>query len=142
MKEAPSADDAELFRRAVEALDDVPDKDTEAHFEAPKPPRVPRRRRPPRRTRDNPDAVLDLHGMKAAEARARLRHFIAWARRHGEKTVLVITGKGLRSPGGVSVIKEDLERWVQNEGATHLDAWSEAPRHLGGRGAYLLYLRR
>lgn len=133
--------EAELFLRAVEALERVPDKDTAARQPDEAMPRRPSRRRPLRRASKDPDCVLDLHGKKAAEARTMLTHFVERARHHGERTVLVITGKGLRSPGGIAVIKEELERWARQEGTAYLKSWSEAPRHLGGRGAYVLHLR-
>ena len=40
------------------------------------------------------DAHIDLHGLRQAEAHARLRTFLANASAAGLKTVLVITGKG------------------------------------------------
>jgi DNA-nicking Smr family endonuclease len=47
------------------------------------------------------DASIDLHGMGAEEARQRLLRFLATARLHGHRTILVITGKGA-SPYGSS----------------------------------------
>lgn len=132
--------DKDLFLEALERLEEVPDKDRLA---AKSPPRRKVERRPPdKRLTKAPAALLDLHGLKAEAARASLDRFIRKIHREGERRALVITGKGLRSPGGVAVLKEELERWVKEEGAAFLEAYSEAPRPLGGRGAYVLYIRR
>ncbi len=132
--------DQDLFLRALESLEEVPDKDRLVTLEAPR--RRVEKRSPDKRRTQAPQAVLDLHGRKVEEARGALTRFVEQLRREGERTALVITGKGLRSPGGVAVLKEELERWVRKEGSSHLEAYSEAPRALGGRGAYILYLRR
>lgn len=135
-------DDAEraLFLNSLDALDEIPDKD--ARTPAPNRPLGSMRRRPVRRSQIEPDAVLDLHGMKAEEARHALGRFVQSARHRGDSHVLVITGKGLRSEGGKSVLKLEVERWIRRAGTSQVEAWSEAPRRLGGRGAYLLELRR
>lgn len=132
--------DRDLFLEALERLEVVPDKDLSPEGKAGG--RRVQRRPPDKRLTEAPAAILDLHGKRAEEAFEALDRFVQQSRLEGERTALVITGKGLRSPGGVAVLKETLERWVRNEGAGNLDAYSEAPRALGGRGAYVLYLRR
>ena len=48
-----------------------------------------------------PVATLDLHGFKTEQARQRLRGFLErGARQHSGQPILVITGKGSRSPDG------------------------------------------
>ena len=132
--------DQELFLQALEELEAVPDKDgMAAEDEAPR--RV-ERRPPDKRLTRSPAAVLDLHGKRAEEAREALTRFVQNTRYAGERTALVITGKGHRSRGGVAVLQEELLRWIRQEGPAYLEAYSQAPRSLGGRGAYLLYLRR
>ena len=125
----------DLFRKAMEALERAPDKDVSTSASKP----VQTRRR--RRGRREPDAKLDLHGRKADEARHALTHFVQRCQRRGWRRVLVITGKGRRSPGGVSVLKGELERWIRGRGAEYVESWAPAPRDQGGDGAYLLELR-
>lgn len=135
----PPADDEDtLFLASMESLEVVPDKDR----------RAPRRRVPgirklkPTRIRDvEPEASLDLHGQTAEEALRSVERFMAEAAAQRLRTVIVVTGKGLRSDGGVSVLKQVVEQWLREKGARRVSAFSEAPRALGGRGAYVLYLR-
>jgi DNA-nicking Smr family endonuclease len=126
--------EAEEFLRAMEGPIEVPDKDA---ADLPPP-----RKRPPRRGRRPPDGRLDLHGKRADEARHALDFFVERSHRRGHRRVLVITGRGRRSEQGVPVLKRELEHWVRGRGAKLVEEWSPAPRHLGGEGAYLLYLRR
>lgn len=130
----------ELFLRNVETLREVPDKD--AATPDPSAPRRIERRPAAKRSRIEPDARLDLHGMKTEEARHALAQFVYQGHRRGDRLLLVITGKGLGSEGGRPVLKQEVERWIRRQGAAQLESWSEAPRRLGGRGAYLLRLRR
>lgn len=87
------------------------------------------------------DEHLDLHGLKSEEALRRLESFVAEAAGAGARTVRVITGKGHHSPGGRGVLKQRVEEWIVHQGRRRVRAFAEAPRRLGGRGAYLLYLR-
>lgn len=52
------------------------------------------------------DGELDLHGLRLEEAQAVFVDFIAGALEHNDQRVRIITGKGLHSVGGVSVIRE------------------------------------
>lgn len=130
--------DAEIFQRAIEALDEVPDKDRLPP--EPKPLRVVKRKAP-KTLRRPPADQLDLHGKTVEAARAALLEFVVRSSRSRYRLVRVVTGKGFRSPDGTGILKRELERWVEDEGRTYVDSYSEAPRTLGGRGAYLLYLR-
>lgn len=135
----PTSDDEDaLFLSSMESLEVVPDKDH----------RTPRRRVPgirklkPSRVRDvEPEASLDLHGKTADEALSSLERFMAEAAGQRLRAVIVVTGKGLRSDGGVSVLKQVVEEWLREKAARRVRAFAEAPRALGGRGAYVLYLR-
>lgn len=130
--------DAEIFQRAIEALDEVPDKDLLPQES--KPHRVVKRKAP-KNLRRPPADQLDLHGKTVEAARAALLDFVVQSSRSRYRIVRVVTGKGFRSPEGTGILKRELERWVEDEGRSYVDAYSEAPRALGGRGAYLLYLR-
>jgi DNA-nicking Smr family endonuclease len=103
------------------------------------------------------DASVDLHGMGAEEARHRLLRFLATARLHGHRTILVITGKGA-SPYGSSTLhgrthfdaperqgrlRRLLSQWIEEaEFRRHVTGFQPAhPRH-GGGGAFYVRLRR
>jgi DNA-nicking Smr family endonuclease len=103
--------------------------------------RSPRRVRP--RKKDlRVDERIDLHRCTAEEAAKRLEQALA-AARAAARTLLVVTGKGLHSPGGVPVLRQRVEEWLRRHGRRHgVEAYSEAPRALGGRGAFILYFRR
>jgi len=138
--ESPESSDSdeELFRRALEGLRAVPDKDSPARERAP---RRAQRVRAPKTVARPPDEVLDLHRRTVREARTALNHFIQRTHHEGNRSVLVVTGKGHGSatPGGV--LRAELERWLRHEGSAYVRTYSEAPRALGGRGAFLLNLR-
>jgi DNA-nicking Smr family endonuclease len=86
---------------------------------------------------------LDLHGMTADEARALVESFITSAHARGLRCVRIVHGKGRRSPGGVSVIKTSLPRWLARGPARHLVlAYTSAPQHDGGSGATYVLLRK
>ena len=53
--------------------------------------------------------MLDLHGYTRQEAEQKTVDFVAHARRRGLKTVEIITGKGLHSPGGKAVLPDAVE---------------------------------
>jgi DNA-nicking Smr family endonuclease len=63
------------------------------------------------------DRELNVRGCTVAEARRRLRRFLDEAADTGERRVKIIHGKGMASPGGVSVvraaIRRDLEQALQ-----------------------------
>ena len=85
------------------------------------------------------DARIDLHGMTLERAMLRLRGFIASAIGRGDRTVLVITGKGR---GGTGVIRQHLPVWLSEQPLKqHVIAFSEAQPKDGGSGAYYIRLR-
>lgn len=55
--------------------------------------------------RESFDDTLDLHGMRAGEAQIELDSFLREAKLNKLRSVLIITGKGLNSPDGKSVIR-------------------------------------
>jgi len=57
-----------------------------------------------------PQETLDLHGCTSQEAEDKTRHFIDNARTRGLRTIRIITGKGLHSPGGVAVLPDAIEQ--------------------------------
>ncbi|GAB4229027.1 MAG: Smr/MutS family protein [Methyloligellaceae bacterium] len=107
------------------------------------------------RGRMEPEARLDLHGMRQREAHGALKRFLARARERGCRHVLVITGKGsgranLRGEGrftaggeDAGVLRRSVPLWLEE---ADIRQWivsytTAAPRH-GGEGALYVRLRR
>jgi len=88
------------------------------------------------------DARLDLHGMTRKDAIPRLHTFIKEHFLEGSRVVEIVTGKGLRSPGGRSVLRPAVEEWLLRKGTRYVDSFAPAPRQAGGRGALIVILRR
>jgi DNA-nicking Smr family endonuclease len=80
--------------------------------------------------RGMPDARLDLHGLHADEAYFAIRDFISQQLARGNKTLLIIHGKG----GGV--LRETVLSII-NSHAEVVD-YQVAPAKLGGTGAIII----
>lgn len=95
------------------------------------------------------DAVLDLHGMTAEQARHRLLAFVRASHGAGHRLLLVITGKGKRSSTDefnrprAGVLREGVPEWLRSGPVSHLILeMAQARPHHGGAGALYVYLRR
>lgn len=94
------------------------------------------------------DATIDLHGLRQDEAHAALCRFIAARHARGDRTVLVITGKGLKKTGWgqieqKAVLRGMLPLWLGEKTLAPLVAgWQEAAREHGGEGAFYVRLKR
>ncbi|HRY26847.1 MAG: Smr/MutS family protein [Geminicoccaceae bacterium] len=87
------------------------------------------------------DARLDLHGMTQEEAHRHLGFFLAHHQRRGARCILVITGIGERSTGGI--LRTMTPRWLaEPPNAQRVIAHAPAQRHHGGAGALYVLLRR
>ena len=87
-----------------------------------------------------PDATLDLHGLTEEAAFDALRGFLGSARTSNHTWVLVVCGKGLHSERR-AVLREAMPRWLKGPlNPLILEAF-EAPRRLGGGGAWIIVLR-
>jgi DNA-nicking Smr family endonuclease len=96
------------------------------------------------------DGRIDLHGMTQAEARAALHRYLhaRWGR--GDRTVLVITGKGARTDDDYiaamserGILRTMLPIWLSEPSLAPLvSGWSVAARGHGGEGAWYVRLRR
>lgn len=94
-----------------------------------------------RRGNLRPDATLDLHGLTEEAAYDELRGFLNSAKSAKHTWVLVVCGKGLHSERR-AVLREAMPRWLKGPlSQTVLEAF-EAPRRLGGEGAWVIVLRR
>lgn len=81
-----------------------------------------------------PDGEIDLHGFSREEAIKELETFVLRAERLHWLSVKVITGRGLNSPGGVSVIKQVTELWLR----THNYQFKIAKGNEGGPGSLIV----
>src|SRR5690606_1842046 len=96
------------------------------------------------------DGRIDLHGMTQAEARAALHRFIQARFGRGDRTVLVITGKGARTDNDYiaamterGVLRTMLPIWLSEPTLSPMvSGWSGAARGHGGEGAWYVRLRR
>ena len=97
-----------------------------------------RRRRPgpQEAVRGSVYPLLDLHGLTGGEARVHADGWLRARQADGERTVVVVTGRGNRS-GGLPVLRGEIERLLQ-ELAEVVAAWEPAD----GGGAFRVTLRR
>ena len=86
------------------------------------------------------EADLDLHGLRAKNAKIALKSFVAESNKLGLRCIRVIHGKGLRSGPAGPVLKAKVTDW--------LGQWEEvlalvsARMHDGGAGAIYVLLRK
>ena len=86
------------------------------------------------------DRQLDLHGLTREEALKALPRFLRNACTHGEKAVLVITGKGNNSPAE-PVLQQSVAAWLREAGKELVTEFDSAPREMGGSGAFVVFLK-
>lgn len=134
---APDDDDAYFLAR-MESLEVAPDKDRRTRRTRAS---GIRKLKAPKRLEAEPEAALDLHGQTVDEALRSLERFLLQVAGERLRTVIVVTGKGLRSQRGIGVLKGAVEQWLRQRGKRWVRAYSQAPRALGGHGAYVLHLR-
>ncbi|MHB1111163.1 MAG: Smr/MutS family protein, partial [Devosia sp.] len=109
----------------------------------------PRMRRRLGRGQIEIDGTIDLHGMRQAEAHAALACFIRARSARGDRTLLVITGKGLKKVDGDAativergVLRSMLPIWLGEPNLAPLVAgWDVSAQGHGGEGAYYVRLR-
>ena len=88
-------------------------------------------------------AHIDLHGMIQADAKLALEEFIVNSVRKGLRTVLVVHGRGLRSPGRTPVLKHAAAQWLSHgHMGGYVLAFATARPADGGAGAMYVLLRR
>ncbi|WP_158541639.1 Smr/MutS family protein [Pelagibacterium lacus] len=91
------------------------------------------------------DSTLDLHGMTQARAQMVLERFILERAARGERTLLVITGKGIKKTGYLQlaqrgVLREMVPLWLNAPDLAPLIAGIE-PAHQSHGGGGALYVR-
>lgn len=118
--------------------------------QAPRPGIEPNLRQRLVRGREEIDGTIDLHGMRQVEAHAALTRFIQARSARGDRTVLVITGKGLKKLGDDAaviiergILRAMLPMWLTSADLAPLVAgWDVAAQGHGGDGAFYVRLRR
>ena len=90
--------------------------------------------RPPLSTR------LDLHQFTLQEAFDAFNGFINEHGVLGTRSVLVVTGKGADGKG---LLRKEFPLWTERAGIREkIQRIEQAPPHMGGEGAFLVYLKR
>jgi DNA-nicking Smr family endonuclease len=88
-------------------------------------------------------AHIDLHGMIQPDAKLALTQFILDSVRKGHRAVLVVHGRGLRSPGGQPVLKHATAQWLSHGTiGGYVLAFATARAYDGGAGAVWVLLKR
>jgi DNA-nicking Smr family endonuclease len=82
---------------------------------------------------------LDLHNLRTEEARQALGQFIRDSYKNGIRCVRVVHGKGLGSPGKVSVLKPKVQSWLIQK--NQVLAFVQATPAQGGAGALVVLLQ-
>lgn len=108
----------------------------------------PRMRRRLARGRLPIDATIDLHGLRQSEAHAALCRFVAARYQRGDRTILVITGKGLKKVGYGAieqrgVLRTMLPIWLREPALSPMIAgWEVSAQTHGGEGAFYVRLKK
>jgi DNA-nicking Smr family endonuclease len=88
-------------------------------------------------------AHIDLHGLYQVDAKEKLTQFILESVQKGLRAVLVVHGRGLRSPGGQPVLKHAAAQWLSHGViGGYVLAFTSAQAYDGGAGAMWVLLRR
>lgn len=89
------------------------------------------------------EAHLDLHGLNAEQAYDSLLFFLRESYLQGRRCVLLVTGRGKNSPGGQSVLKQEIQTWLTREPLRRaVLAFCTAQPRDGGAGALYVLLRK
>ena len=91
----------------------------------------------------SPEGSLDLHGLNSLQAYQRLIGFMRNAYLRSWRTVLIVPGRGLNSPGGLPVLREKVQTWLTQEPLRRVVlAFCTAQPTAGGAGAMYVLLRK
>lgn len=94
------------------------------------------------------DATLDLHGLTQDKAQAALARFVPARAVRGDRTLLVITGKGLKKTGYLRIEQKGILRtmvplWLTAPDlAPYVAGIDQAHQSHGGEGALYVRLKR
>ncbi|MFL5382838.1 MAG: Smr/MutS family protein [Longimicrobiaceae bacterium] len=85
-----------------------------------------RRRRPRGEPPGSVHPLLDLHGLTADEARRRAEGWLRARAAAGERTVVVVTGRGTHSRG-LPVLRPEIEHLLHDLQGTAVHGWETTP---------------
>ncbi len=86
---------------------------------------------------------LDLHGQNADQAHDALLFFMRESYLAGKRVVLVIPGRGKNSPGGLGILRTEIQSWLTREPLRRIVlAFCTAQPRDGGTGALYVLLRK
>lgn len=89
------------------------------------------------------EASLDLHGLNSEQALDTLLFFIRESYLQSKRCLLIVTGRGKNSPGGRSVLKQEIQSWLTKEPLRKIVlAFCTAQPKDGGAGALYILLRK
>jgi DNA-nicking Smr family endonuclease len=99
---------------------------------------------------DHIDFKIDLHGFTLEEAFKKIHEVVESCYEKGMRNILVVTGKGLRSKvkenpylsEDLSLLKYAIPNFINNELSEVVSFIQEAPKELGGSGAFFLKLKK
>ncbi len=84
-------------------------------------------------------ASLDLHGHTQESGRGALIRFLHAAHRRGDRTVIIVTGKGRAGEG---ILKRAFPEWLRApELKPILSGYAQAHQEHGGAGAFYVFLK-
>ncbi len=89
--------------------------------------------------RMDPQETLDLHGWTGQDAVRELDNFLRKSKRRGLRKVMVIHGKGLHSPGGESVLRPIVKKYLEQSPLVR--DYGRAKGSSGGGGATWIMIR-
>jgi DNA-nicking Smr family endonuclease len=96
-----------------------------------------------RRGEFSSQAHIDLHGMVQTDAKEALRAFIIDSTRKGLRSITVVHGRGLGSPGGRPILKHATVKWLSHGYLSgFVLAFTTARPADGGAGALYVLLKR
>lgn len=91
----------------------------------------------------SPEAHVDLHGRNMEQAYATLVEFIKHTYQNGKRHLIVVTGRGKNSPGGMPVLRERVQLWFTRDPFKRVIlGFCTAKPGDGGPGALYLLLRK
>ncbi|GAB7022747.1 Smr/MutS family protein [Salidesulfovibrio brasiliensis] len=89
------------------------------------------------------EAHVDMHGLNSDQAFDTLLFFIRESYLQNKRCLLVVTGRGRNSPGGRSVLKQEIQTWLTREPLRRIVlAFCTALPKDGGGGALYVLLRK
>ncbi len=89
------------------------------------------------------EASLDLHGLNRDQSERAVYRFIRKAYQEQKRIVLIVTGKGRFSPSGVSVLRQELPRWLKGDELSDIVLFYKIAKPKdGGDGAFYILLKK